>query len=86
MNKADIQAKVKDKKERLEAYRNRELEILKGGVQSYGIGSRNVTPYNVDLASIRSAIKDLEKEIAELEALLGGGNTRKAVGVIPRDW
>lgn len=41
MNKADIQAKVKDKKERLEAYRNRELEILKGGVQSYGIGSRN---------------------------------------------
>ena len=86
MNKADIQAKIKDKKERLEAYRNRELEILKGGVQSYGIGSRNVTRYNVDLASIRSAIKDLEKEIAELEALLGGGNVRKAVGVILRDW
>lgn len=86
MNKADIQAKIKDKKERLEAYRNRELEILKGGVQSYEIGSRNVTRYNVDLASIRSAIKDLEKEIAELEALLGGGNVRKAVGVIPRDW
>lgn len=55
-------------------------------MQSYGIGSRNVTRYNVDLASIRSAIKDLEKEIAELEALLGGGNVRKAVGVIPRDW
>ncbi len=85
MNRTDIEAKIKDKKERLEAYRDRELEILKGGVQSYGIGSRNVTRYNVDLASIRAAINELEKEVAELEALLRCGNARKAVGVIPRD-
>lgn len=86
MKRTDIETKIKDKRERLEAYRNRELEILKGGVQSYGIGSRNVARYNVDLASIRTAIEKLENEIAELEAMLCGGKPRKAVGVVPRDW
>ena len=86
MKRTDIETKIKDKRERLEAYRNRELEILKGGVQSYGIGSRNVARYNVDLASIRTAIEKLENEIAELEAMLCGSKPRKAVGVVPRDW
>lgn len=86
MDRKAIEAKIADKQERLKAYRDRELEILKGGVQSYGIGSRNVARYNVDLASIRSAIKELENAIAELEAMLGGGKPRKAVGVVPRDW
>lgn len=86
MERATIETKIKDKRERIEAYRNRELEILKGGVQSYGIGSRNVARYNIDLASIRSAIKELETEIDELEGLLNGNKSRKAVGVIPRDW
>ncbi len=69
--------------ERLTLYRNRETEMLSGGVQSYGVGSRNATRYNTDLSTIRSAIKDLEDELAELE---GGGARRKALGVIPRDW
>ena len=69
--------------ERLTLYRNREAEMLSGGVQSYGVGSRNATRYNTDLSTVRSAIKDLEDELAELE---GGGARRKALGVIPRDW
>lgn len=86
MTKTEIEKKIEDKKERLEAYRTRELEILKGGVQSYGIGSRNITRYSVDLTSMRKAIKELEDEIADLEALLNGGKPRKAVGIVPRDW
>ena len=65
---------------------DRELEMLRGGAQTYGIGSRNITRYNMDLTAIRNAIKDLQKEIAQLEGELGGGSARKAVSVVPRDW
>ncbi len=86
MDKQYIKKQIEEKRERLQAYRQKELEILAGGVQSYGIGSRNLTRYNVDLSTIREAIKELEAEIAALEAQYAGGKPRKAVGVIPRDW
>lgn len=86
MKRQVIIEKIKTKKERLAAYRERELEMLKGGVQSYGIGSRNLSRYNTDLSTIRAAIKELEEEIEELEAALDGIKPRKALGVIPRDW
>ena len=60
--------------------------LLDGGVQSYGIGSRNLARYNTDLGSIRAAIKQLEADIEALEAALNGEKPRKAVGVVPRDW
>ena len=82
----EIQKELKALRERLAAYRTRELEMLNGGVQSYGIGSRNVSRYSLDLGAIRDTIKDLEQQIAEPESLLCGGNVRKAVGVIIRDW
>lgn len=86
MNKADIEEKLKNKKIRLEAYLQRELTMLSpDGVQSYGIGSRNVARYNTDLAQVRSAIKELETEIQELENFLKGIKPRKAFGIIPRD-
>lgn len=86
MDKKHIQQQIKDKRERLQAYREKERDLLSGGVQSYGIGSRNVARYNVDLATIRAAIKELESELAALEAQKSGRRPRKAVGVIPRDW
>ncbi|HIU80020.1 MAG TPA: hypothetical protein IAC67_03800 [Candidatus Coproplasma excrementipullorum] len=86
MDKHYIKEQIREKKERLKAYRDKEREILAGGVQSYGIGSRNLTRYNVDLSTIREAIKELEAEIAALEAQAAGKKPRKAVGVIPRDW
>lgn len=86
MYKKHIQQQIKDKRERLQAYREKERDLLSGGVQSYGIGSRNVARYNVDLATIRAAIKELESELAALEAQESGRRPRKAVGVIPRDW
>lgn len=84
--RAEIQKELDALRERLAAYQARELEILNGGVQSYGIGSRNVSRYGLDIGAIRDAIKDLEQQIAELESLLCGGNVRRAVGVVIRDW
>lgn len=84
--KTIIIKKIEDAKARLDSYRKREKEMLDGGVQSYTIGSRSLTRYNTDLAQIRAAIKELEEEIAGLEAELRGRTRRKAVGVIPRDW
>lgn len=81
-----IKEKLKEKKARLSAYLDRETEMLTGGVQSYGIGSRNLTRYQTDLSNIRAAIKELEAEIALLEGKLAGQSVRKAVGVVPRDW
>ena len=81
-----IEIELAGKRERLELYLKREAEMLSGGVQSYGIGSRNLSRYNTDLGSIRAAIKQLEADIEALEAALNGEKPRKAVGVVPRDW
>ncbi len=81
-----IEIELTGKRERLALYLAREAEMLSGGVQSYGIGSRNLSRYNTDLAAIRAAIKELEDEIAALEGLLSDQKPRKAVGVVPRDW
>ena len=82
MTQQEKTAKIADLTERLQLYKEREKVMLSGGVQSYGVGSRNATRYNTDLAEIRRAIKELENEISELSS----ATKRKAVGVIPRDW
>jgi len=72
---------------RLEAYKAQELRMLsEDGVQAYGIGSRNLTRYNLSLDTIREAIEELEEEKEELEAELAGVSKRRAVGVVPRNW
>lgn len=78
------QSDLETKKTRLALYYKQEEKMLTDGVQSYGIGSRNLTRYNTDLAQVRTAIEKLEGEIKELEGLISGTKSRKAVGVIPR--
>ena len=82
--KEKYQAELDRKKARLELYYAQEEKMLTGGVQSYGIGSRNLARYQTDLAQIKSTIKELEAEIEELEGLLTGNKSRKCVGIIPR--
>lgn len=84
--KERIENKLKDLRERLALYRKREKEMLDGGVQSYGVGTRNLSRYNTDLSTVRKAIEEIENEIAELEDQLDGIKPRRAVGVVPRDW
>lgn len=81
-----IEYQLSIKRNRLELYLKREAEMLDGGVQSYGIGSRNLARYNTDLSAIRAAIKELEDDISALEGALNGQRPRKVVGVVPRDW
>ena len=84
--KERLQQELQEKEERRKLYLEREKVMLTGGVQSYGIGSRNLARYNTDLAQIRAAIKELTDEIDELEALIAGESMRKRVGLVFRDW
>ena len=84
MNKETIRLRLENKKKALDAANDAYISLLSGKVQSYSIGSRNLSRLN--LGELESVISNLEKEIDELEAaLLNGGRRRKAVGVVPRD-
>lgn len=84
--KQRLKKALQEKIERRQFYLDREKVMLTGGVQSYGIGSRNLARYNTDLAQIRAAIKELESEIEEMENLLSEEPTRKRIGLVFRDW
>ena len=82
-----IQAELEQTRKRLERYLAREDDMLdKNGVQSYGIGSRNLQHYNTALKDVQDMIEKLRARIRELEAELAGGSARRALGVVPHDW
>lgn len=83
--KQRLQEQLQEKKERRQLYLDRERVMLKGGVQSYGIGTRNLSRYNTDLAQIRAVIKELDAELEELENILSEEPARKRVSLIFRD-
>ena len=73
-----------EKQERLQLYRDMEVKMLTGSAQSYSLGSRSKTNYNMSLSELRTAIQKLEEEIEELEGLISGTRSRKCVAIIPR--
>lgn len=83
-SKETIRLRLETKKKALEAANAAYVALLSGQVQSYAIGSRNLTRLN--LPDLEETIAKLEKEIDALEEVLRGGKRRKAVGVVPRDW
>lgn len=85
LKKQRLQEQLQEKKERRQLYLDRERVMLKGGVQSYGIGTRNLSRYNTDLAQIRAVIKELDAEIEELENILSEEPARKRVSLVFRD-
>ena len=84
--KQRIREALREARERRQLYLEREKVMLTGGVQSYGIGSRNLARYNTDLATIRATIKELTTEIEEMEGQLSEEPSRKRVGLVSRDW
>ena len=66
---------------RLNVYYDAEVAVLSG--QSYTIGSRQLTRAN--LAEIRQAIKELEKQVDELKNKEAGAGNRKAYRITLRD-
>ena len=83
-SKEELRARLEFRKSALNAARTAYIALLDGQVQSYSIGSRILTKF--DLPKLKEEITSLEKEVDGLEALLSGGKRRKAVGVVPRDW
>lgn len=83
-DKKELQERLDFRKTALTAARQAYTALLSGQVQSYTIGSRNLT--RLDLEKLKNEIDGLEKEIDSLAAAINGKGRRKAVGVIPRDW
>ena len=83
-SRTDLQARLEFRRAALDEMRTAYLSILKGHTQSYTIGSRSLTKF--DLPELEKSIRAAEKEIDALESVLNGGKRRKAVGVIPSDW
>lgn len=83
-NNNDLQAKLDFRRKALTAAREAYTALLSGQVQSYTIGSRNLT--RLDLAQLKNEIDALEKEIDDLTAEMSGKKRRRALGVVPRDW
>lgn len=59
-----IQAELEQTRKRLDRYLAREDDMLdKNGVQSYGIGSRNLQHYNTALKDVQDMIEKLRARI-----------------------
>lgn len=86
MRRKRIEDRLRRNRERRDLYLKREAEILEGQAISYTIGSRSLTRSSTSLDDLRDAIKRLDDEIAEDEALLCGCRSRYAGAVVPRDW
>ena len=84
LSKAELTARLEFHKAARDAAQSAYIALLNGQVQSYSIGSRNLTKF--DLPKLRDEIEYNQKEIAGLTAELRGKGRRRAVGIVPRDW
>lgn len=82
--KTSIQRKLTFRKSALEKLYAAYEALADGGVKSYTIDDRELT--RLDLDTLSDEIKAMESEIDSLETQLAGKKTRRAVGVLPRDW
>ena len=82
-SKRMLQTKLEIKTEQLENAYAAYTALLQGGVQSYSIGSRNLTKLN--LKELEDTIEKLEKEVEIMQGELTGHKRRKAFGAIPCD-
>jgi len=83
-SKVEIQKRLAFRQETLDELREAYTALVKGGVKSYKIHNRELTRF--DIADLMEEIRKMEEEVDELEAQLEGGRTRKAFGILPRDW
>ena len=84
VSRADLEARLNFHRTAKEAAQTAYIALLNGQVQSYSIGSRNLT--KLDLGRLREEITYHQKEIDGLIEEMNGRKRRRAVGVIPRDW
>jgi len=82
--KTEIQKRLAFRQETLDELRAAYTALVKGGVKSYRIHNRELTRF--DIADLMEEIRTMEAEVDDLEAQLAGGRSRKAFGILPRDW
>lgn len=68
----------------LEKKRAAYLALLDGGVKSYTIDDRSLTRFDLD--TLAKEIKEDERRVDELTAMVQGRKPRKAFGIVPRNW
>ena len=83
-SKSELTARRDFHKSALEAAQTAYIALLNGQVQSYTIGSRNLTKF--DLTKLREEMAYHQKEVDAITAELNGQKRRRAVGIVPRDW
>lgn len=84
VSKTELIARLEFHKQARDAAQTAYIALLNGQVQSYSIGSRNLT--KLDLGRLREEITYHQKEVDGLTAELSGRKRRRALGVVPRDW
>lgn len=84
MTVTEIKARIAFRTSALEKLYAAYLALVEGGVKSYRIDDRELTRF--DVTALKDEIEACEKEIDDLNALLGGKRPRKAFGIVPRDW
>ena len=84
MSKVVIEQRLVFHQKALEKLQEAYLALVDGGVQSYTIDDRSLTRF--DLPKLMEEIRQEEKIVDELNAMLSGGGRRKAFAVLVRDW
>ena len=82
MDKVELQSRITFRRTALSELRTAYVSLITGQVQSYSIGTRNLTKF--DVTKLKDEITAMEKELDSLEAELNGTKRPKAVAVIPR--
>lgn len=83
-DRAEIKIRLNFWKDALVKLRAAYLALVDGGAKSYTIDDRQLT--RLDLEKLKGEITEAEKKVDELTSILCGGRSRKAFGIMPRDW
>ena len=83
-NRVEMKTAARFWKAALEKMRAAHLALVDGGVKSYTIDNRQLTRFGIP--DLLGQIEEAERKVDELDALLEGKKSRKALGIIPRDW
>lgn len=83
MDREELQSRITFRRTALTELRLAYVSLVTGQVQSYAIGSRNLTRF--DITKLKDEITAMEKELDSMTAELNGSKRRKAVAVIPRN-
>ena len=83
-NITELKIRLKFWQDALVKMRAAYLALVDGGVQSYTTDDRSLTRF--DLPALLKEIEEAEKKVDELTALVNGRKSRKAFGIVPRNW